>query len=245
MVAHSRSTRGFTLIEMLVVLVIVGILSVVGVVMIGNRQAGSVRSLLDEIEGGLANAHKAAVATGRDVAIVSWGNWTADTPLVIAHGDATLTNAQIQATANGLLVGTQPAATLVNGQTVAVAFHLVPNDSTYSRARIAIFGTGEWNQAKVDNTDIATVSPFKAGETMLGLSADLYSFCQPVPNRVEISGTNKRFTTTFIIRVVGTTSAGPLPGGPMGLIVVLANGATIYKFYNAGSRAGNNQWRRI
>jgi len=31
----------------------------------------------------------------------------------------------------------------------------------------------------------------------------------------------------------------------MGLIVVLANGAEIFKFYNPGVLEGNGQWRRI
>jgi hypothetical protein len=34
-------------------------------------------------------------------------------------------------------------------------------------------------------------------------------------------------------------------GSPMGLIVVLANGATIYKFYNPGVLEGNGKWRKI
>jgi hypothetical protein len=31
----------------------------------------------------------------------------------------------------------------------------------------------------------------------------------------------------------------------MGLIVVLANGASIYKFYNPGVLEGDGKWRRI
>ncbi len=252
MVISSRSLRGFSLIEMLVVLAIIGILSMVGVTMLGNRQGGGVRSLLDEIEGALTNAHKASVATGRDVAIVSWGTWAAGTPLILAQGDASLTDAQIQTTANGLLAGIQPAASLANGQTVAVPFHFVPTEPSHSRARIAVMGTGEWNQAKLPtapgarNQDITTVSPFKSGETMLGLSADVNSFCRTALNRVVISGSNKRFNTTFSIRIVGTTSSGGvLPGAPMGLIVVMGNGASIYKFYNPGIQNGDGQWRRL
>jgi len=62
--------------ELLVVLAIIGILAVVGISSLGNRQGSSVRSLLDEVEGSIDNAHQLAAATGRDMAIVDWGSWT-------------------------------------------------------------------------------------------------------------------------------------------------------------------------
>jgi hypothetical protein len=65
-------------------------------------------------------------------------------------------------------------------------------------------------------------------------------------NSVTISGSNKRFNNSFIIEVVSTTTSGyAVPGGAMGLIVVLNNGATVYKFYNSGVNNGDGQWRRI
>jgi hypothetical protein len=65
-------------------------------------------------------------------------------------------------------------------------------------------------------------------------------------NSVTISGASNRFNTSFIIEVVSTSSSGnPIAGGAMGLIVVLANGSTIYKFYNSGVNGGDGKWRRI
>jgi len=61
-----------------------------------------------------------------------------------------------------------------------------------------------------------------------------------------INGSSKRFLSAFIIPIVGTTSSGgAVPGAPMGLIVVLDNGASIFKFYNPGARDGDGIWRRI
>jgi len=244
-----HALSGYSMIELLVVLAIVGILAIAGVSMIGNRQSGAVRGLLDEMEGALTNAHQAAVATGRDVAIVTWGTWSAAPPLVMAHGDATQTDAQIQTAANDLLASLPHLDVL--GQTVAVPFRFQANDTIKSRAAIVTLGSAQWIQvmqasANGTNEDINGVAPFLAGPmTGVMLDAnDLFLF-SPL-NRSVISGANKRFNSTFIIPVVGTTpSGGALPGGPMGLIVVLANGGTIYKFYNPGARDSDGKWRRL
>lgn len=251
--ARVRTSLGYSLIELLVVLAIVGILAVVGVYMLGNRQAGAVRAVMDEMEGALTSAHKAAAATGRDVAIVTWGNWSAATPLIVAHGDASLTDAQIQTTANNLLLNIAPAAGLgPAGQSVAIAFRFQPNDPIQSRARFVAVGSPQWTNVMVSaagrtNQALTSVEPFNTGP-MTGLVADpnnLFTF-SAATRRVVISGSNKRFTDTLIIPVVGTSSTGgALPAGPMGMIVVLANGGSIYKFYNPGARDSDGNWRRL
>jgi prepilin-type N-terminal cleavage/methylation domain-containing protein len=250
--SKGQGAAGYSLIELLVVLSIVGILAIAGVSMIGNRQAGAVRGLLDELEGALTNAHQAGIATGRDVAIVTWGTWDTTTPLRLAHGDASLTDLEIQTTANNLLLSVAPAAALgANGQTVAVPFRFLPNDAIQSRARIVAIGSPQWTNAMLPtaagatNEAITSVEPFKTGP-MLGMVVDANSLFPGAIRRNVISGVNKRFTNTFIIPVVGTASSGgALPGGPMGLIVVLANGGSVYKFYNPGIRDSDGKWRRL
>ncbi|MDP1830925.1 MAG: prepilin-type N-terminal cleavage/methylation domain-containing protein [Geothrix sp.] len=250
--SRGPGASGYSLIEMLVVLAIVAILAIAGVTMIGNRQAGAVRSLMDELEGALTNAHKAAVATGRDVAIVTWDIWDAGTPLRLAHGDASLTEAEIQATVVNILAGLPPdPAYGPAGQTVAVPFRFLPNDVIQTRARIVDLASPQWvnalqaTPAGTANPDPTTIPPFSAGP-LAGTVSDLNRLFTGALNRVEISGSNKRFNTTFIIPVVGTTTAGgALPGGPMGLIVVLNNGGSIYKFYNPGARDSDGIWRRL
>jgi len=199
--------KGFTLIELLVVLTIVGILTVVGVVMLGNRQAGAVRSLLDELEGALTNAHQAAVASGRDVAIESWGTWQDANPLVIAHGDAELSPAQIQTAADNLR-DSQPLAAGLS-QTVAVPFRMRANDSIYTRARVALVGTADWDTAMMPvngrtNQDITTVVPFTGG-AMSGVVVPGNNLVgNGTLRRTLISGRPKRFKSPFPLRGVGT-----------------------------------------
>ena len=264
-----QGAAGYSLIELLVVLAIVSILAIAGVTMIGNRQSGAVRGLLDEVEGALLNAHQAGSATGRDVAIVTWGSWDAGAPLRLAHGDAStpgFTEVEIKNRAEDLLKPTIPAidtslstAMIQAFQTVAVSFRFLPNDAIQSRARIVLLDSPQWKNAMratpagTKNDDISTVVPFS---TIWGAPVDktdplllhnLFPF-DPAkePTRNVISGSNKRFTSSFFIPIVGTTSAGgALPGGPMGLIVVQANGSSIYKFYNPGIRDSDGKWRRL
>lgn len=257
---HARKTQGYSLIEIMVVLAIFGILSVVGVSMLGNRQASSVRSLLDELEGALTNARGVAAATGRDVAVETWGTWAAGAPAVMAYGDASLTpNAadatdRLATTATKLLASQAADPAVAFSQTVAVPFHFLPNDPNQSRACIVVatVDATSWTTAMkptasgATNQDITGVVPFGAGQSMAGIVADANNLFQSVPRSVVVSGSNQRFTSNFIIQIVGTSpSAGALPGSPMGLLVVLANGASIYKFYNPGAREGDGRWRRI
>jgi hypothetical protein len=65
-------------------------------------------------------------------------------------------------------------------------------------------------------------------------------------SQVCINGYTKRFTKTAFIKVVTTNPEGiATPDAPMGLMVMLENGATVFKFYNPGSKNGNGKWRRI
>jgi type II secretory pathway pseudopilin PulG len=249
--------------EVMLVLSIVGILSAVGVSQLAPRSASAVRTLMDEVEGSLGNAHRAAAATGRDTAIVTWGTWAEGT-LCMAHGDATLSDRKIQK----LAIGATPSGSTLSAaqisaaqaSSVATAFRCLPGDRAQAGARIVALGSSQWTNAMQafngrQNVKITDVQPFAdassaGGATglMNGLVVDGNRLFPEAadPHRVVVNGSSKRFMSSFIIPIVGTTSSGgAVPGAPMGLIVVLDNGASIFKFYNPGARDGDGAWRRI
>jgi hypothetical protein len=178
----------------------------------------------------------------------------------MAYGDASLVPSatqpidQLAAAANKLLAGAAPDPTVAYSQTAAIPFHYLAADMTQARACIVVatVDTTDWAMAMTPlasgavNQDITTLDPFKAGDIMSGMVTAGNNLFQSAATQAVISGGSQRFNTNFIIQIVGVSpSAGALPGSPMGLIVVLANGASIYKFYNPGVLEGDGKWRRI
>ena len=220
------------------VLVIIGVLMAVGLSRMGSRTTGSVRSVLDELEGTLAAAHKRCVATGKDVTVVVSGNWTAASPFMLAYGDAT--------DASG---GSVSASTiLANGATDAEAFRYRATSADHLRAGIVVAGSTWWGTAATGNATLGSVVPFSdSSSAFASLVSDPGSDASNLSRMgsVTISGISKRFTSPFCLAVVGIRNGEPITAGPMGLIVVLNNGATVYKFYNPGAGEGSNQWRRL
>lgn len=83
-----KAASGYSLIELLLVLVIVGILVVASVQMIGNRPATAVHSIMDELEGVISAAHKGTTSTLGDITLTATGNWTAATPATLTYTGA-------------------------------------------------------------------------------------------------------------------------------------------------------------
>lgn len=247
------SSSGYSLIELLVVLAIVAILSIAGVTMLGNRGGNSVRVVVDELEGGIMDAHKFTATSGRDVALVTWGTWdvtSSNINMVMARGAASQTSAQIQGVANNLLATPPVLPTADPAKTVGVVFS--PSRSReYMNAGVVVNGSDWWtramqaNSSGKQNEDITTVEPFKSDAGFLAAISGPNNLFTGALNQVTISGANKRFNASFFIQVVGTSNGFVLPGNAMGLIVVQNNGATVYKFYNPGVNNGDGKWRRL
>jgi len=247
-----RGASGFSLIELLVVLAIVAILGVAGASVIGNRGGNSVRVVLDEMEGAIMDAHKYAASTGQDVAIVTWGAWdptaTAPATLLMARGAASQNSTAIQTVANNMLAKPPVMPTTDPAKSVAPLF--VPTlGRDYMNVGVVVTGSPFWTNAMQTtsdgkkNDDLTTVAPFTTEASFqAAIATNLFTGAL---NQTTISGANKRFNNSFTIQVVSTAGGFAVPGGAMGVIVVLNNGATVYKFYNSGVRNGDGRWRRI
>ncbi|MBP1628587.1 MAG: hypothetical protein H6Q00_3062 [Holophagaceae bacterium] len=235
-----RSIRGYSLIELLVVLAVVSILAVAGATTLGNRSSGAVRGVLDELEGTLLSAQKRASATGRDVMIATQGNWGGASPaLLMGYGEATdgsakiLTDALSSSEAFRVAVGSGGG---LRREHLHAGVVTQPNATWWATTRGTsddITGQPPFNQASSGFQGVLTADPnlFQGDESV---------------GTVRISGANKRFNSTFWIQVVAIASGQPVVGGAMGLLVVQGNGAQVYKFYNPGVRdGGDGKWRKI
>lgn len=236
----ASTCRGYSLVELLVVLVIVGVLAIAGISMLGNRSSTSVRSVMDDLEGTLASAHKAAVASGNDILVVTTGEWAAANPLLMAYGPTTLATSVIRDA----------------GKTASESFRVGTTGTglrpEHQRAGIVTKANASWWGTATTGCQVLTeVPPFKSVpatgfKDILGQADSNLFQGGTSDNTLRINGFSKRFMATFWIQVVSLQNGGPVQGGPCGLIVGLENGATIYKFYNPGVLNGNNgQWRKI
>ncbi|HJV48093.1 MAG TPA: prepilin-type N-terminal cleavage/methylation domain-containing protein [Geothrix sp.] len=249
---------GYSLIELLVVLVIAGILTAVGVYTLGNRSGESVRVVLDQLEGGLVDAQRYAASTGKDVALVTWGNYdvTGTTPtMYMARGLTSTTTPALTAYSLAIqdVVLNPPAAPAGTEQTVSILFAPTRTREYMNAGVVTAAGPGSnwWTNVMAANSkgkvndDIAATAPFNADASFIAAYQPANNLFKNALNAITISGANKRFNNNFFIQVVGTSHGMAIPGSAMGLIVVLNGGASVYKFYNPGVNSGDGKWRRI
>jgi prepilin-type N-terminal cleavage/methylation domain-containing protein len=253
-----RPANGYSLIELLVILSIVGILAVAGATLLqGNRVSGSVRTVMDDLEGTLMAGQKLAAATGQDVMMATQGEWQASsTPLILAM-NSTVGVTPAQVVAAGV---TDPASFKVGVQNGGglVREHLHAGVATAAHQQTWWATAAQATPSGRQNEDPASIEPFKSTQAFKDLlgntgnnlfqgvsAASDFSKGSQTPGTLVVSGTSKRFMSGRIILVVGLRGGFSFPGAPMGMLVVLANGSTVYKFYNPGAAEGDGRWRKI
>jgi len=215
-------SSGYSLVELLLVLVIVGILALAGVMTIGNKRGSSVKSVMNQIEGVLAQGQQNAMRGGKDVPLLASGTTCAT--MLLETG--------------ALNVGVSYPATAADAVGISRSQgELEQFRGSFDRYAGILPAGADANKILNDLKSIPTcaVDPL--------LSAfDLCLFSGTDPVLVRITGDTKRFGKGFVIPVVPYVNGTPVITEDVGVIVVPPLSLTSYKFYRA---VGSTQWRRM
>jgi prepilin-type N-terminal cleavage/methylation domain-containing protein len=232
-----RSRAGYSLIELLVVLAIVAIITIVGVTVIGDRKTNSVRSVMDQIEGVLANAQNTAVLSSMDVYVSSTGQWT-DGSLVL-DGRALNTAAVSTPLVAADIKAGQDAKRLGSPAECFRSLYLSAINKEHQSAGVDC-GNGWYATARGTAQDLKLVAPVSTNPALLNaMGTALFTGGDSC---AILNGQTRRFETGFYIVVVGLAGGIPLAGGPVGIILVPQNSSNVYKFYKP---SGSITWRRL
>lgn len=210
--------KGYSLVELLVVLAIVAILAIASVTMIGDRPGAAVREVADELEGVLTAAQTRSNLTLGDVTLFTDGTWT-------GTGN------------NALRLSYQDAAGMTSE---AFRSHFSEFKRDHMHAGVDWQGNGWYTSALGAAPALNSIAPGNVEPFLTALANPMFKGSPKTD--ISVNGNSKRFTTGFFIAVVGLRDGKAIVGGPVAVLVVPMNGTGVYKFYK-----GSNEltWRRI
>jgi prepilin-type N-terminal cleavage/methylation domain-containing protein len=217
-------SRGYSLIELLVVLAIIAVLATAGAFTLGSQSPRAVRAATLHLRGALQEARELAMATGRNITIqASWD------PAKNAATIITVDNSPIPAVKSQVTLDrSEFRYCRITGAT-GVAFPTTTPDVKNLKAA-ASYG----------------FDPGSAGWNRQLFNSNTYTFA-PNGNLID-SGTGLALTGGFIVEVVGNKVNQT--GVPVGVVLVNDQGKIIafYKAdatFNAGAPNTDYSWQRL
>ena len=217
----SSPSRGFTLIEMLVVLAILSILAIVGFYSLGSRAPRAVKSTTLQVRGALQEARELAISSGRNITIQATWDTVARTASIVSVDDSPIPAVKSQIT----LGSSSLRYCKATGSGGAALPTTDPDVKGLTAAANYGFSSGS-NGWKTDLFNSST-----------------YTFA---PNGYLINKTSgAALTGGFFVGIVGNTTNHS--GVPVGVVLVNDQGKII-AFYKADSAAGTDpdyQWQRL
>jgi prepilin-type N-terminal cleavage/methylation domain-containing protein len=221
-----RSTRGFSMIELLVVVIIIGILAMASGVWYGASQPSAVKGTVTTLYGILSEARTTARATGRTVTLTSSGTSSTLTLTFPAQGDVTPVPAG-QALTTWMLAGSG---------TNANKYSAVDVDGTYETQ------TGANPDALAGN--VASIKAlFSNGAASLTKTAANRLFNGATNTTLSFDSTG-RASKDFYVFVAGMRNGTSYNSAPVGLILVSRTNG-VHAFYKPNAASAATAWQRL
>lgn len=226
---HKRapgSVSGFNLIELLVVLVIIGVLTLATLSVTLDRVGPAVRGELNTIAGALQDARSLARGSGQTVTLTPSGTSSTarlDYQAALAGSGSTLVSSSLTVT------WTAAGNTYLHAASPSVArFCMIDLDGSSAAGAAAIASLKTSLQGvKIDNASVFTSSAWTQS-----------LFSPPSTFRFFNNGTS---SLEGFVAVVGSRGGSFITDGPVGIILVNASG-NIFRYYRSKSTA---PWVRL
>ena len=219
--SSSKGSPGYSFIELLVVLAIVGILSIAYVSYRTDNNSPAVRGAINAIFGTLVDARTMARGSGKTVTLTPSGT-----------GPKAVLGYQAALSGSGSEAGVTWAA--ASGQYVHATdssisrFCIVDMDGSTAAGSAALTSLkADLQGIKVNNTSIF-------GST--AWTQSLFDSSKPF-----FFNSNGTASTDAFVAIVGSAEGNPLADGPVGVILVNASG-NIYRYYRSNS---SSAWVRL